>query len=105
MIHNKIDTETQADIKVFGKIDGFFNQFKIATSLHQCGIRKRHGHSVRTLILAIFTMPFVGENFFRGIANNDNLVFGKDAAYDVLKGCQSNWRKLLLGIGAKLYGF
>ena len=105
MIHNKIDTETQADIKIFGKIDGFFNQFKIATSLHQCGIRKRHGHSVRTLILAIFTLPFVGENFFRGIATNDNLAFGKDAAYDVLKGCQSNWRKLLLGIGTKLYGF
>jgi hypothetical protein len=105
MIHTKIDTETQAGIKIFGKIDGFFNQFKIATSLHQCGIRKRHGHSVRTLILAIFTLPFVGENFFRGIATNDNLAFGKDAAYDVLKGCQSNWRKLLLGIGTKLFGF
>jgi hypothetical protein len=97
--------ETQADIKIFGKIDGFFNQFKIATSLHQCGIRKRHGHSVRTLILAIFTLPFVRENFFRGIATNDNLAFGKDAAYDVLKGCQSNWRKLLLSIGTKLYVF
>jgi hypothetical protein len=105
MIHNRIDTETQADIKIFGKIDDFFNHFKIATSLHQCGIRKRHGHSVRTLILAIFTLPFVGENFFRGIATNDTLAFGKDAAYDVLKGCQSNWRKLLLGIGTKLYGF
>lgn len=105
MTHTKIDTETQADIKVFGKIDDFFNQFKIATSLHKCGIRKRHGHSVRSLILTIFTLPFVGENFFRGIATNDNLAFGKDAAYDVLKGCQSNWRKLLLGIGTKLYGF
>jgi hypothetical protein len=105
MIHTKIDTETQADIKIFGKIDGFFNQFKIATSLHQCGIRKRHGHSVRTLILAIFTLPFVRENFFSGIATNDNLAFGKDAAYDVLKGCQSNWRKLLLSIGTKLYVF
>jgi hypothetical protein len=60
---------------------------------------------VRSLILAIFTLPFVGENFFRGIATNDTLAFGKDAAYDVLKGCQSNWRKLLLGIGTKLYGF
>ncbi len=89
MTHNKIDTETQADIKIFGKIDDFFKQFKMATSLHQCGIRRRHGHSVRTLILAIFTLPFVGDNFFRGIATNVNLAFGKDAAYDVLKGCQS----------------
>jgi hypothetical protein len=104
-MHNNIDTETQADIQIFGKIDDFFNQFKIATSLHRCGVRKRHGHSVRSLIMAIFTLPFVGKNFFRGIAINDSLAFGKDAAYDILKGCNSNWRKLLLGIGIKLYGF
>ena len=105
MIHNNIDTEKQADIQILGKIDDFFNQFNIATSLHRCGVRKRHGHSVRSLILAIFTLPFVGKNFFRGIAINDNLAFGKDAAYDVLKGCRSNWRRLLLGIGIKLYSF
>jgi len=105
MVHSKIDTKTQADIKILGKIDDFFNRFNIATSLHQCGIKKRHGHSVRKLILTIFTLPFVRENFFRGIATNDNLTFGKDAAYDVLKGCKSNWRKLLLGISTKLYSF
>ncbi len=58
-------------------------------------------HSVSTFILAILTLPFVGENFFRGLATNDNLAFGKDAAYDVLKGCQSNWRQLLLRVGTK----
>ena len=105
MIHNNIDTETQADIQIFGKIDDFFNKFNIATSLHRSGIRKRHGHSVRSLIMAIFTLPFLGKNFFRGIAINDNIAFGKDAAYDVLKGCRSNWRRLLLIIGIKLYGF
>jgi len=105
MIHNNIDNETQADIQIFGKIDNFFNQFKIATSLHRCGVRKRHGHSVRLLILTIFTLPFLGKNFFRGIAINDNLPFGKDAAYEVLKGCKSNWRRLLLGIGVQLYNF
>ena len=105
MIHNNIDTETQADIQIPGKIDDFFNKFNMAVSLHRCGIRKRHGHSVRSLIITIFTLPFVGKNFFRGIAINDSLTFGKDAAYDVLKGCHSNWRKLLLCIGIKLYSF
>ena len=105
MIHNNIDTETQADIQILGRLDDFFDQFKIATFLHRCGIRKRHGHSLRSLIMAIFTLPFVGKNFFRGIAINDSLAFGKDAAYDVLKGCNSNWRQLLLGIGIQLYGF
>lgn len=105
MIHNNIDSGTQADIQIFGKIDNFFNKFKIATSLHRCGIRKRHGHSVRSLIMAVFTLPFMGKNFFRGIVINDNLTFGKDAAYEVLKGCKSNWRRLLLILGVQLYVF
>ncbi len=105
MIHNNIDNETQAGIQILSKIDDFFSDFNIATSLHRCGVRKRHGHSVRLLIMTIFTLPFLGKNFFRGIAINDSLSFGKDAAYDVLKGCRSNWRRLLLDIGIKLYNF
>lgn len=105
MEHNNIDSETQADIQILGKIDDFFNTFNIATTLHRCGVRKRHGHSVRSLMMAIFTLPFVGKNFFRGIVINDNLTFGKDAAYDLLKGCKSNWRRLLLTIGIKIYSF
>ena len=73
MIHSSIDPQTQADICVLGKIDDFFNRFKITSTLHRCGIRKRHGHSVRSLIMAIFTLPFVGKNFFRGIVINDEL--------------------------------
>lgn len=105
MIHNNTNAKTQADIQIQGKIDNFFNKFSIATSLHKCGVRKRHGHSVRSLIMAIFTLPFVQKNFFRGIVINDNLSFGKDAAYEVLKGCRSNWRRLLLIIGIQLYHF
>ncbi len=105
MIHTNIDAKTQADIQIQGKIDDFFNQFNIATFLHRCGVKKRHGHSVRSLIMAIFTLPFLEKNFFRGIVTNDNASFGKDAAYEVLKGCKSNWRRLLLNIGLKLYHF
>jgi hypothetical protein len=47
----------------------------------------------------------VGKNFFRGIVINDKLAFGKDAAYELLKGCTSNWRRLLLVVGARLHGF
>ena len=55
--------------------------------------------------MAIFTLPFLEKNFFRGIVTNDNISFGKDAAYEVLKGSSSNWRRLLLTIGMKLYHF
>jgi len=105
MIHSSIDLQTQADICILGKIDDFFNRFNIASSMHRCGIRKRRGHSVRSLIMTIFTLPFVGKNFFRGIVVNDELAFGKDAAYELLKGCTSNWRRLLLLLGTRLYGF
>jgi hypothetical protein len=105
MIHNSIDPQTQADFCILGKIDNFFNRFSIASTMHQCGIRKRHGHSVRSLIKTIFTLPFVGKNFFRGIVINEELPFSKDAAYELLKGCNSNWRRLLLLLGVRLYEF
>jgi len=36
---------------------------------------------------------------------NSELAFGKDAAYELLKGCRFNWQRLLLLLGARLYGF
>lgn len=86
MDHTKIVSQSQSHIHVQSKIDDFFSRFKIATLMHRCGIRKHHGHSVRSLTEAIFTLPFVGKNFFRGIVLNSELPFGKDAAYDLLKG-------------------
>ena len=105
MIHNNIASQTQAEICILDKIDDFFNRFNIASTLHRCGIRKRRGHSVRSLIKTIFTLPFVGKNFFRGIVINEELPFGKDAAYEMLKGCSLNWRHLLLLLGVRLFGF
>ena len=72
--------------------------------MHRCGVRKHHGHSVRSLTKAIFTLPFVGKNFFRGIVLNSELPFGKDAAYELLKGGTYNWRRLLLALGLRLFG-
>lgn len=100
-----IEAKRQDDIYIHGKIDHFFNRFKIATKMHRCGIRKSRGHSVRTLVMSIFALPFEGKNFYRGIVLNKELSFGKDAAYEILKSCKSNWRRLLLLIGVQLYGF
>ena len=55
MVNINNRTQKQPDICILGKIDDFCKQFKIATNLHRCGIRKRQGHSVRSLIMAIFT--------------------------------------------------
>jgi len=105
MDHISIASKTQADVHVSDKIDEFFSHFHIPTVLHRCGVRKRHGYTVRSWIKPIFSLPFLGKNFFRGIVINDDIIFGKDAAYDVLKGPRSNWRRVLLTIGVRLYRF
>lgn len=105
MDHISDTSESQENIHVQSKIDDFFDRFRIGTLLHRCGVRKRHGHGVRSLTQAIFTLPFVGKNFFRGIVINKKLPFGKDAAYQLLKGTTYNWRRLLLGLGQRLHSF
>jgi len=89
MNHISIASQTQAEVQISDRIDEFFNRFRVATTLHRCGVKKRHGHTVGSLIKPIFSLPFLGKNFFRGIAINDELPFGKDAAYEVLKGARS----------------
>jgi hypothetical protein len=90
MKHNSIAAQSQADIHAHRQIDVFFNRFRIGTLLHQCGIRKRHGHRVRSLTQTIFTLSFTGQNFYRGIVLNPHLAFGKDAAYELIKGVRHN---------------
>ncbi len=104
MDHTSIASQSQVPVDLNSKIDDFFGRFNIATLMHRCGVRKHHGHSVRSLTKAIFTLPFIGKNFFRGIVLNAELPFGKDAAYELLKGETYNWRRLLLGLGLRLFG-
>ena len=67
MDHTNIASKSQGNIHIQSKIDDFFDRFRLGTLLHRYGVRKRHGHSVRSLTQAIFTLPFVGQNFFRGV--------------------------------------
>jgi len=105
MDHINTTPKSQENVYGQGKIDRFFDRFQIGTLLHRCGIRKRHGHAVRSLTQAIFTLPFVGKNFFRGIVINEDAPFGKDAAYELLRATTHNWRRLLLCLGKGLHGF
>ncbi len=103
MKHSRIAPQSQAHIQILDQIDVFFDKFRIGTLLDRCGIRKRHGYSVRSLTKATFALPFTGKNFFRGIVINNRADVGKDAAYDLLKACTYNWRRLLLITGVRLH--
>lgn len=105
MQHTTNASQSQAKIQINSQIDDFFKTFTIGTLLDRAGIRKRHGYRVSSLIKTIFTLPFIGKNFFRGIVINEDVGFGKDAAYDVLKCSRYNWRKLTLMVAVKLHSF
>jgi len=74
--------------------------YKVGTLLHGNGIRKLRGVSPLMLFTAIFSLPFEGVNFSKGIVNNPNLGFKKDAAYDFLRNPKHNWRKFMLSLVA-----
>jgi hypothetical protein len=80
----------------------FFSDFKIGTLVGRSGIKKLRGASPLALFSAIFTLPFVGNNFYRGIVANNSLGFKKDAAYELLKNPRYNWRTLMLRLAVKL---
>jgi hypothetical protein len=90
--HISIASESQETFHLQSKIDDFFDRFRVGTLLHRCDVRKRHGHGVRSLTQAIFTLPFVGMIFYCGIIINQQLAFGKDVAYQLLEGTSYNWK-------------
>jgi len=72
--------------------------FKVGTLLGGSGVRKLRGEKPLAVFTALFTLPFGGVNFSRGIVNNCTLGFKKDSAYEFLKNPRYNWRKSLLGL-------
>jgi hypothetical protein len=87
------------------RIDYFFRRFHIGSLAHQCRIRKTRGVSPLTILMTLFALPFTNQNIFRGIVNNPNANFGKDAVYDFLRSERFNWRRLLLLLSAQIVMF
>ena len=105
MNNTKHYQDQQEAIQLQNRISSFMKDFKIGTLLHKNGIRKLRGVSPLTLFSVIFSLPFEGVNFSRGIVKNPNLGFGKDAAYDFLKNPKHNWRKFMLALAAIVVRF
>lgn len=88
--------------RVQSRIDIFFKNFCIGTLLNRSNISKVRGTSPLAILLTIFSLPFSGKNVFRGIVQNHELNFSKDAAYDLLNGNTCNWRNLLFKLSVKV---
>ena len=95
MTHTQEYQETK---RLQNRISSFMENFKFGTLLSGSGIRKLRGAKPLAVFATIFSLPFSGVNFSRGIVNNPELEFRKDAAYEFLKNPRYNWRKFLLGL-------
>lgn len=105
MDYTKHYLKQQQAKQVQNRIFSFMKNFQVGTLLHKSGIRKVRGVSPLTLFNTIFSLPFQGVNFSRGIVKNCNLDFKKDAAYDFLKNPRYNWRKFMLTLAATVVRF
>jgi hypothetical protein len=94
--------EQQEVKRLQSRISSFMGDFQLGTLLNKSGIRKLRGVSPLALFTAIFTLPFGGDNFYRGIVTNAGLPFKKNAAYELLKNPRYNWRKLLSGLAVQM---
>ena len=92
----------QEAIRLENTINSFFNDFQLGHLLNAAGIRKLRGAAPLKVFGAIFRLPFARNNFFRGIAKNQALGFGKDAAYNLLRNPRHNWRKFMLSLAVKI---
>ena len=98
MNHTQNYLEQQEAKRLQDRISSFLEDFKVGTMLNGSGIRKLRGTKPLAVFTAIFTLPFVGGNFSRGIVKNPELDFRKDTAYEFLKNPRYNWRTFLLGL-------
>ena len=86
-------------------VDNFFRKFNVKTSLNRSNIRKLKGVHPIVILSYIIALPFIGKNFYQGIANNHLLPFKKDVAYSFLRSEKFNWRKFLILLSVKIISF
>ena len=100
-IDKQFEIQQEAN-RLQGAIIRFFDNFSVGTILNRCGVKKLKGVSPLAIFEAIFTLPFHGHNFYRGIVQNEKLGFQKDAAYDLLENPRYNWRQFLARLVVKI---
>lgn len=87
------------------KIKAFFRRYGIATIANDSNIRKQKGHSAMSILMHLFTLPFIGKNIYRSVVINPQSKIGKDAIYEFMRSSNFSWRRFLLKIAAKTHEY
>jgi IS4 transposase len=100
-INTQLEIEQEAT-RLQSTIRTFFDNFSVGTLLNRSGIKKLRGASPLAIFEAIFMLAFRGQNFYRGIVQNEHLGFQKDVVYDLLENPRYNWRQFLFRLVVKI---
>jgi len=74
--------EEQNQIEKLGTFGNYFSRLKVGKMLNKSGITKTKGASPLELFTIVFSLVFIGKNFFEGVVRNKKVTVGKDAVYN-----------------------
>ncbi len=84
------------------KIATFFKKYKVGVIAGRCGITKTKGVSPLELLITLVSLPFLGQNIYRGVVTNTRCEFSKDVVYDFLGSDRFSWRRFLLQLAVSI---
>ncbi len=87
-----------------GSIHGFFKQFSMGTLAYRCGMQKKRGVSVLTVLMVFFSMLFAKCNIYQFFKENST-TFQKDAVYSLLQSANISWRLFLQRLALAVISF
>jgi hypothetical protein len=95
--------EEQNQIEKLGTFGNYFSRLKVGKMLNKSGIMKTKGASPLELFTIVFSLAFIGKNFFEGVVRNKKVIVGKDAVYNFLNSSTYNWRRFTILISTRIY--
>ena len=95
--------EKQNQIEKLGIFGNYFSRLKVGKMLNKSGIMKTKGASPLELFTIVFSLAFIGKNFFEGVVRNKKVTVGKDAVYNFLNSSTYNWRRFTILISSQIY--
>ena len=103
---SSILVDLQEKIQVQSRLMAFSQRFNLVSSLKTSGFTKEKGVKLIELVLFVITLIFTQKNlyeFLRGAG--DDAPFKRDTVYRLLNNPNSNWRYLVLKLGATIIDF
>ncbi len=103
---SSILVDLQEKIQVQSRLMAFSQRFNLVSSLKASGFTKEKGVKLFELVLFVITLIFTQKNLYEFLrCAGDDAPFKRDTVYRLLNNPNSNWRYLVLKLGATIIDF